>query len=160
MFSGLIHVIACISGDSKHGLFNDGVYSVQFSSVAQSCPTLWPHGLQHARLPCPAPTHRVYSNSWPWSWWCHLILCHPLLCLPSIFPNTRVFSNESVLHIRWPKYGVSASASVLSMNIQDWFPLGWTGWISLQSVLVCVVQDVLQPQFCVLRFAQWCLLLA
>ena len=49
------------------------------------------------------------------------------------FPSIRVFSNESVLCIRWPKFGVSASASVLSMNIQDWFPLGWTGWISLQS---------------------------
>ena len=63
----------------------------------------------------------------------HLILCRPLLLLPSIFPSIRVFSNESVLHIRWPKYGVSASGSVLPVNIQDRFPLGWTGWISLQS---------------------------
>ena len=55
----------------------------------------------------------------------HLILCRPLLLLPSIFPSNRVFSNESVLHIRWPKFGVSASASILPMNIQDWFPLGW-----------------------------------
>ena len=62
-----------------------------------------------------------------------LILCRPLLLLPSIFPSIRVFSQESVLRIRWPKYWVSASASVLLMNIQDWFPLGWTGWISLQS---------------------------
>ena len=62
----------------------------------------------------------------------HLILCHPLLLLPTIFPTIRVFSNESVLHIRWPDIGVSASASVLPMNIQDSFPLGWTGWISLQ----------------------------
>ena len=61
----------------------------------------------------------------------HLILCHPLL-LPSIFPSIRVFSNVSVFHIRWPN-GVSASVSVLLMNIRDWFPLGWTGWISLQS---------------------------
>ena len=53
----------------------------------------------------------------------NLILCHPLLLPPSIFPSIRVFSNESILHIRWPKYGVSASASVLTMNIQDWFPL-------------------------------------
>ena len=58
----------------------------------------------------------------------HLILCHPLLLLPSTFPNIRVFSSESVLCI-----GVSASASVLPMNIQGWFPLGWTGWISFQS---------------------------
>ena len=63
----------------------------------------------------------------------HLILCHPLLLLPSIFPSIRVFSNESVLRIRWPSIGVSASGSVLPMNIQDWFSLGWTGWISLQS---------------------------
>ena len=63
----------------------------------------------------------------------HLILYHPLFLLPSIFPSTGVFSNESVLHIRSPNIGESASASVLPMNIQDWFPLGWTGWISLLS---------------------------
>ena len=63
----------------------------------------------------------------------HLILCRPLLLLPSIFPSFRVFSNESVLRIRWQSIGVSASASVLPMNIQDWFPLGCTGWVSLQS---------------------------
>ena len=62
----------------------------------------------------------------------HPILCHPLLLPLSIFPSIRVFSNELVLCIRWPSFGVSASASVLPMNIQDWFPLGWTGWISLQ----------------------------
>ena len=63
----------------------------------------------------------------------NLILCRPLLLPPSIFPSIRVFSNESALCIRWPKYGVPASASVLPMNTQDWQPLGWTGWISLQS---------------------------
>ena len=63
----------------------------------------------------------------------HLILYCPLLLLPSIFPSMRIFSNESALHIRWSKYWASASASVLPMNIQDWFPLGWTGWIALQS---------------------------
>jgi len=62
-----------------------------------------------------------------------LILCHPLLLPPSIFPSIKVFSNESVLHIGGSSIGVSASASVLPMNIQDWSPLGWTGWISLQS---------------------------
>ena len=63
----------------------------------------------------------------------HLILCCPFILPPSIFPSIRVFSNESVLPIRWPRIGVSASASVLPMNIQDWFPLRLTGWISLQS---------------------------
>ena len=62
----------------------------------------------------------------------HLILCRPLLLLPSILPSIRVFSDESVLHIRWPNIGVSASRSVLT--IQDWSPLGWTEWISLQSM--------------------------
>ena len=63
----------------------------------------------------------------------HLILCRPLLLLPSIFPSIRVFSNQSALRIRWPSIGVSASTSVLPMNIQDRFPLGLTGWISWQS---------------------------
>ena len=63
----------------------------------------------------------------------YLILCCPLLLSPSIFPSIRVFSNESTLRIRWPKYGVSASTSTIPINIQDWFSLGWTGWISLQS---------------------------
>ena len=63
----------------------------------------------------------------------HLILCRPLLLLPSIFHSFRVFSNESAPLIRWPKYWVTASTSVLPMNTQDWSPSGWTGWISLQS---------------------------
>ena len=62
-----------------------------------------------------------------------LFLCRPLLLPPSIFPSIMVFSNVPVLRIRWPKYWVSASASALPINIQDWFPLGWTDWISLQS---------------------------
>ena len=62
-----------------------------------------------------------------------LILCHPLLLLPPIPPSIRVFSNESTLHIMWKSIGVSASASDLPMNTQDWSSLGWTGWISLQS---------------------------
>ena len=73
----------------------------------------------------------------------HLILCHPLLP-PSIFPSIRVFSSESVLHISGQIIGVSVSALVLPMNIQDRFPLGWTGWISLQSK---GLSSLLQPQF-------------
>ena len=68
----------------------------------------------------------------------HLILCHPLLLLPSIFTSIRVFSNESALHIRWPKYWISASASVLPVSIQGWFPLGLTGLI-LQSTGFSIV---------------------
>ena len=63
----------------------------------------------------------------------HINFYNPLLLQPSIFPSIRVFSYESALHIRWPKWGASASASVFPVNIQDWFPLGWTGLISLQS---------------------------
>ena len=68
--------------------------------------SLRPHGLQHARLPCPSLSLKVCSNSCPLSQWCHPTIssCHPLLFLSSIFPSIRVFSNESVIHIRWPKY--------------------------------------------------------
>ena len=68
--------------------------------------SLWPHGLQHARPPCPSPAPQVYSNSCPLSWWCHPTIssCCPLLLQPSIFSSIRVFSNESVLCIRCPKY--------------------------------------------------------
>ena len=111
-------------------------HSVQLSSVTQSCPThcncmdcSTPGLPVHHQLPeitqLMSITSVMTSN--------HLILCHPLLLLPSIFPRISVFSNESVLYIRWPNYGVSALTSVLPMNIQDLFPLGWTGWISLQS---------------------------
>ena len=64
---------------------------------------------------------------------CHLILCCPLLLLPPIPPSIRVFSNESTLHMRWPNYWISALASFLPKNTQDWSPLEWTGWIFLQS---------------------------
>ena len=69
--------------------------------------SLWPHGLQHARLPCPSPSPGVCSNSCLLSCWCHrnhLILCCPLLLLPSLFPSIRIFPNESALCVRWPKY--------------------------------------------------------
>ena len=87
---------------------------VQFSRSVLS-DSLRPHGLQHARLPCPSPTPRAYSNStsvvlvMPSN---HLILCHPLFLTPSIFPSIRVFSSQSVLHIRWPKYCLSFSFSI------------------------------------------------
>ena len=104
--------------------------SVQFSCSVMS--DSGPHGLQHLRLPCPSPTPRACSNSCPSSRWCHPTvssLYSPLLLLFSIFPSIRVFSNESVLRIRWPKYWSFGLTSVLPMNIQDWL----TGLISLQS---------------------------
>ena len=70
----------------------------------------------------------------------HLVLCCPLLLLPSIFPSIRVFSNESVLHISWPKYWSFSSASVLPMNIQDWFPLELTGILVVQGTLKSLLQ--------------------
>ena len=110
--------------------------SVQFSRSVVS-DSLQPHVSQHARPPCPSPTPRVHSDStsiesvMPSS---HLILCRPLFLLPPIPPSIRVFSNESTLRMRWPKYWVSASASFLPKKSQDWSPLEWTGWISLQSL--------------------------
>ena len=107
--------------------------SVQFSCSVMS-DTLRPHGLQHARL----PVHHQFLEftqlmsirlMMPSD---HLILCHPLLP-PSIFSSIRIFSNESVLRIRVQSIGVSAPASAIPMITQDWFPLGWTGWIALQS---------------------------
>ena len=82
----------------------------------------------------------------------HLILYHPLLLLPSIFPGIRVFSRESVLHIRWSKYWSFSLTIILPMNIQGWFPLGWTGLISLQSKgLSRVFSNItVQKQFLVL----------
>ena len=118
-----------------HGYLFTFFYKFQFSSVIQSCLTLCDP------MDCSTPSFPVHhqllgllklmsielvmlSN--------HLILCRPLLLLPSIFPSIRGFSNVSVLHIRWPKYW-SFSFSISPMNIQDRFPLGWTGWTFLLS---------------------------
>ena len=110
------------------------VKSIQFSAVAQSCPTLQSHGLQHVRPPCPSPTPRVYPNSCPSRWWCQL---NPTISSFSShlqsFPASGSFQMSQFFASRGQNIGVSASASVLPMNTQDWFPLGWTGWISLQS---------------------------
>ena len=97
--------------------------------------SLGPRGLQHARLLCPLPFPEVCSSSCSLSQWYHqnLVLCHPLLLLPSIFPSIRVFYSESAICIRWPKYWSFSFSISPSMNIQDWFPLGKTGRISLLS---------------------------
>ena len=110
--------------------------NIQFSSVTQSCPTLQPHESQHARLPYPSPTPRVCSNSCPSSRRCHPTISSSVIpfssCLQS-FPASGFFPRSQFFTSGGPSIGVSASASVLPMNIRDRFPLGWTGWISLQS---------------------------
>ena len=107
----------------------------QFSSVAQSYPTLRSHGLQHARLPCPSPTPGACSNSCPSRQWCHPTISSSVVpfssCLQS-FPATGSFQMSQLFASRGQSIGVSASTSALPMNTQDWSPLGWSGWISLQ----------------------------
>jgi len=109
---------------------------VQFSSYTQSCLTLY-DPMDYTTLGLSVRSQLLEFAQTHLHWVSdainHLIRCHPLLLPPSIFPSIRVFSNESVLCIRWPKYWSFNFSIVLPMNIQDWFPLGWTGWISLQS---------------------------
>ena len=104
-----------------------------FSVVSDS---LQPYRLQHGRLPCPIPTPGACSNSCPSSHWCHPTISSSVLpfssCLQS-FPASKSFPMSQFFTSGGQSIGVSASASVLLMNIQDWFPFGWTGWISLQS---------------------------
>ena len=102
---------------------------LSFGSVAQLCPTLWPRGLQHARPPCPSLTPRVYWNSGPLSQWCHPAISSyvvPFSRLQS-FPASGSFPMSQLFESGGQSIGVSTSALVLPMNIQDWFPLGWTG---------------------------------
>ena len=113
------------------------IYS-QFSHSVMS-DSLRPHGLQHARLPCPSPTSRAYSNSCPSHWWCHPTISSsvvPFYSYLQSFPASGSFPMSQFFASGGQSTGVSASASILPMNIQDWFPLGWTGWISLQYTTV------------------------
>ena len=115
----------------KHQFFN-----AQFSSVAQLCLTLKPHRLQHARPPCPSPTPRACSNSCPLSRCCHPTISSSVVPFSShlqSFPASGTFPRSQFLPSGGQSIGVSASALVLPMTIQHWFPLGLTGWISLQS---------------------------
>ena len=109
--------------------------SVQFSCSVMSV-SLWPHGLQHARPPCPSPTPRAYSNSCSLSWSYHPTISSSVIPFSShlqSFPASGSFQMTRFFTSGSQSIGISASASVLPMNIQDWFPLGWTGWISLLS---------------------------
>ena len=111
----------------------------KFSSVQSLSPvrdSLWPHELQHARPPCPSSTPGAYPNTCPSNQWCHTTILssvvpfsyhHQSFPASGAFPMSQFFTSGS------QRIGVSAAALVLPMNIQDWFPLGWIGWISLQS---------------------------
>ena len=107
--------------------------SVQSLSLSNS---LRPYGLQHTRLPCPSPAPRAYSNSCPSSWWCYPTISSSAIpffsCLQS-YPASGSFPMSQFFSSGGQSIGVSASTSVLPMKIQDWLPLGWTSWISLQS---------------------------
>ena len=132
-------------------------------SVAQS---LWAHGLQHARLPCPSPTPRACSNSCPLSQWCHPTISSSVIpfssCLQS-FPALRSFQMSQHFTSGGQSIGVSASSLVLPMNIQDWLPLGLTGLISLQSKgLLGVFSSIIiqKQQFFSTQLSLWIKLLA
>ena len=131
------------------------------SSDAQSYPSLWPHGLQHAGLPHPSPTPRVCSNSCPSSGWCHPTISSSVIPSSSwlqSFPASGFFPMSQFFASGGQSIGALASASGLPMNIQDWFPLGWTGWISLQSKGLSRVfsnTTVQKHQFFGAQFALW-----
>ena len=111
------------------------ISTVQFSRSVMFN-TWWPHEQQHARPPCPSPTPRVHPNPRPLSAWCHPTITYstvPFSYCPQSFPASGSFQMSQPFASGSQSIGVSASASVLPMNIQDWFPLEWTGWISLQS---------------------------
>ena len=125
------------------------MYYKHFSSVQFSCSvmsnSLRPHGLQHTRLPCLSPTPGACSNSCPLSRWCHPTISSSVIpfssCLQS-FPASGSFQMNQFFASGCQSIGVSASVSVVPMNIQDWFPLEWTGWISLLSK---GLSNLLQP---------------
>ena len=114
---------------------NKNTPSVQFSHSVVS-DSLQPHGLQHSRLPCPSPTPRAYSNSCPLSQWCHPTISSsvvPFSSCPQSFPASGSFQMSQFFTSGGQRIGVSTSASVLPINIQGWFTLGLTVWVSLQS---------------------------
>ena len=120
-------------------------HSVQFHSVTHSCLTLLSHELQHARPPCPWPTSWVYSNSCPLNQWCHLTISSSVVpfssCIQS-FPASGIFHMSQLFNSGGQRVGVSDSASVLPVTIQDWFPLGWTVYnlLTVQGTLNSFLQ--------------------
>ena len=126
----------CIHSENPLWIFfHQQRQSVQFSHSVVSY-SLWPHGLQHTRAPYPSPTPGVYSNLCPLSWWCHPTISSSVIPFSScsqFSPASGSFKMSQPFASGSQRIGVSASTSVLPMNTQDWSPLGWTGWISLQS---------------------------
>ena len=121
--------------------FLNNFSSVQFSHSVMSN-SLWPHESQHARPPCPSPTPRVHPNPCPLSRWCHPTISSSVVSFsscPQSFPALGSFPVSQLFTSGGQSIGVSASASVLSMNTQDWSPLGWTGWISLGKTFISYV---------------------
>ena len=109
---------------------------IKFSSVTSLCPTLQSHELHHTRPPCPLPTPGVHTNPCPSSRWCHPTISSSVIPFSSrfqSFPASGSFQMSQLFASGGQSIGVSASTSVLPMNTQDWSPLGWTGWIPLQS---------------------------
>ena len=138
-FEGVLEAILCalllLTNTTAAELFKSLSDSVQFSYSVVS-DSLRPHELQHARPPCPSPTAGVYSDSCPLSPWCHPTISSSVVPFSShlqSFPGSESFPMSQYFTSGGQSIGVSATASVLPMNIQDWFPLGWTGWITLQS---------------------------
>ena len=121
---------------NNHDMHGNNLSSGQFTRSVMS-DSLRPHGLQHARPSCPSPASRACSNSCPSSRWCHPTISSSVgpfsSCIQS-FPASGSFPMSQFFTSGGQSIGVSASASVLPMKTQDWFPLGWTGWISLQSM--------------------------
>ena len=113
----------------------NGFSSVQFSPSVES-DSLWPHGLQHTRLPCPSWTPGVYSSSCSLSQWCHPTISSsdvPFSSRLQSFPASASFQMTQLFTLGSQSIGVSVSTSVLPKNVRNWFPLGWIGWISLKS---------------------------
>ena len=130
----LVLAFFCCRQKSQHSESSLFTSEVQFSRAVVS-DSLRPHGLQHARHPCPSPPPGVYSNSCPSSWWCHPAISSSVVPFSShlqSFPASGSFQMSQLFTSGGQSIGASASASVLPMNIQGWFPLGLTGLISLQ----------------------------
>ena len=131
-----VYVQRHTEGQQVHGkMLNITNHSVQFSRSVVS-DSLQSHELQHARPPCPSPTPGVQSNSCPLSWWCHPAISSPVITFsscPQSLPASESFPMSQLFTWGGQSTGVSALASVLPKNTQDWSPLEWTGWISLQS---------------------------